>query len=220
MTQKIYKKLILNDFMKKIFVPTILKKDISNKKIIELSKKIPKNIIIAYSIQFKNIAEKIRKELSKNHNIVSFIQVLGCSRILRKDFDALLLISSGRFHAISLAKETKKEVYLFNGNRLDKITEKEIKEYKANKKTAYLKFLNEKDIGVLVSIKPGQENLRTALKIKEKFSEKNFYFFIGNEINQSEFENFGLKSWINTACPRIDFDRKDILNLRDLNISN
>jgi diphthamide biosynthesis enzyme Dph1/Dph2-like protein len=198
-----------------IFIPAISKFDISEKEISEISKKLPKKIAIAYSIQYKNSALKIRNKL-KNHVITGFLQVLGCSKpIFSKDTQAVLLISSGRFHAVSLALETNLPIYIYD-RKLSRISEKEIEELRKKKKAAYLKFLHAEKIGIIISTKPGQKNLAPALKIKNNLKDKKAYLFIGNEINPKEFENFQISSWLNTACPRLDFDF-NVINIRELN---
>ncbi|MCK4553158.1 diphthamide synthesis protein [Candidatus Pacearchaeota archaeon] len=45
---------------------------------------------------------------------------------------------------------------------------------------------------------------------------KKSYLFISNNINTSEFENFGLDSWVNTACPRLDMEDNRIVNISKL----
>lgn len=151
----------------------------------------------------------------KNHIITGFSQVLGCSKPpFSKDTQAVLLISSGRFHAISLALETNLPIYIYD-RKLSKISEKEIEELRKKKKVAYLKFLNAEKIGIIISTKPGQENLTPALRIKKNLKNKKSYLFIGNEINPKEFENFPISSWLNTACPRLDFDF-NVINLREM----
>jgi 2-(3-amino-3-carboxypropyl)histidine synthase len=200
--------------MKTLFIPAKINFDIDLKKIQSL--KLPKKLAIAYSIQYKDIAEKIKKILSEKHTITSFIQVLGCSNPkFPKNTDAVLLISSGKFHAVSLALNSEIPIYLFENNNLEKISEQEIENLKKKKKSAYLKFLNSEKIGILISTKPGQENLQRAMNISKKLKNKKNYFFLSNEINVNEFENFDINSWINTACPRMDFD-SSVINISDL----
>ena len=80
-----------------------------------------------------------------------------------------------------------------------------------------MNFLNADKAGILVSTKPGQENLKEAIEFKKK-TKKKTYIFICNNINTSEFENFGLKAWVNTACPRLDMNDYRIVNLSQLNV--
>ncbi len=196
--------------MKIFFVPAKINSDFLN---IDKNKiknfPIKKGIFIAYSIQYENLAKKIKSLLKSRIN--GFSQVLGCSKLkIPKGTQAILLISSGKFHAVSLAYENDLPVYLFEHNQIIKIENKEIEDLKKKKKVSYINFLNSKKIGILISTKPGQQKLQQSIKIKEllnkKFPDKEIYLFLSNEINFKEFENFEIDFWINSACPRLDFD--------------
>lgn len=204
--------------MKTLFIPVTY---IETPEFLDIaSHSLPKNLVIAYSIQFKESANKLKNILEKKHNILSFIQVLGCSNPkINAKTQAIILVSSGRFHAISLAYETKLPTYLLDNNKLSLISEKDIEIISKNKKAAYLSFLNSSKLGLIISTKPGQQALKKAInlnkEIKKKQSKK-VYNFLTNNINVKEFENFNLNCWINTACPRMDFNLP-ILNLQDVN---
>ena len=202
--------------MRTLFIPAKSRLKINKSKILEISKKLPKNIVIAYSIQYKKIAEEVREILSKNHNILKFTQVLGCSKPqFPKNTQFILLISEGKFHAISLAIETHIPIYIFNNNNFDQISKQEIQNFEKRQKASYVKFLNANKIGILVSTKPGQENIKKALEFKKQTKKKS-YLFLGNEINHLEFENFPqIQSWVNTACPRLDMNFS-VVNLEKL----
>ena len=217
-----------------IFIPTYSKSKVNKSKILEISKKLPENLAIAYSIQYKRVAEEIKEVLSKQHKITHFTQVLGCSHPLGRspplgcsqpNFSkimpqAILLIGSGKFHAVSLTLETNLPIYILDNNNFQKISEKEIQNLKIQQKASYVKFLNAKEIGILISTKPNQQNLKKALEIKDglKNQDKSSYLFIANDINTSEFENFPqIQSWINTACPRLDFDAR-IVNSKEFSL--
>lgn len=205
--------------MKTLFIPAQLNSKIIPKEIKALN--LPKNIGIAYSVQYQKIAIRIKKILSENHKITKFIQILGCSKpVFPKDTQAILAISSGRFHSISLAFKTKIPVYVFEGGNLTKISNEEINSFEKRKRGSYLKFLHSEKIGVLISTKPGQENLKKALSLKDELKKKKTYLFISNELNLREFENFpDIRSWINTACPRMDLD-SSVVNISGLNFCN
>jgi diphthamide biosynthesis enzyme Dph1/Dph2-like protein len=181
---------------------------------------LPKNIAIAYSIQYKDLAFELKKKLSKKYNITDFVHILGCSRPKIKKTQAILLISSGKFHAINLALETKLPIYILEGNNITKVSEEEVNNLKNLKKASYMNFLNSNKVGILVSTKPGQENLKKTLEIKKKlnakYKDKKSYILIANNINTSEFENFNIDSWINTACPRIEGNK--IINLKEIKL--
>jgi len=208
------KPFLLFPYMKTLFIPAKLKSNINKSKILFISKKLPKNIAIAYSIQYQDTALEISHILSKEHEITKLTQVLGCSKPnFPKNTQAILLIGDGRFHATSLALETKLPIYILENNQLIKISEKEIEILKKKQKASYLKFLNADKIGILVSTKPGQQNLKKALELKRELKDKRAYLFITNTINVNEFENFGLDSWVNTACPRLDMEDVRIVNI-------
>jgi diphthamide biosynthesis enzyme Dph1/Dph2-like protein len=199
--------------MKTFFIPVKSVSEVKEPLLKKISEELPKNISICYSIQFKNSAEKIKYFLRKKHRILSIKQVLGCSKLsFSKETQAILLISNGRFHAVSLAFESKLPVFIMDNNLFYKISEKEIKEKEIKEKSAYLNYLNSEKVGIILTLKPGQQRFKQALDFKKK-SKKKHYLFLCNNINILEFENFGLKSWINTACSRMDFDTNQIINL-------
>lgn len=158
---------------------------------------LPKNIEIAYSIQYKKLAEQIKSYLQ----VKRIFQVLGCSEIQTKS--PLLLVSDGSFHATN---PNLKEIYLLDmsARKISIINYKETK-------GKYLKFLSSNNIGILVSTKPGQNHIKEAIKLKDKLNKKGkkSYILIGDEINN--LENFSFDSYINTACPRLD-----LLNYKEI----
>ena len=179
---------------------------------------LPNELHILYSIQYNELAEKIKQYLMREHQILGFEQVLGCSQIHPKA--SLLLIGSGRFHAINLAYSTGQEVYVYDFN-LTKITKEEIAQAQKTEKAKLSLFANAEKIGILVSIKPGQKRLKEAealkIKIEKKFKKK-VYLFLADNINIGEFENFDINFWINTSCPGLELDSMKILDYKKLNL--
>lgn len=202
--------------MKKLFISAKSKAKINSKKILDIAKKLPKNIAITYSIQFIDIAKEI-KSLLKDKKITAFQQVLGCSKPTFKNTDAILLIGSGKFHAISLAYETKLPVFILYRDSLEQVSPKDIEIIEKKNKAAYLKFLHSDKIGIIVSTKPGQSRLDKARKLSRK-KDKKYYLFLTNNINRNEFENFNIDSWVNTACSRLDMDSAAIINIDKLKL--
>jgi len=179
-------------------------------------KKLPKTIFLAYSIQYKGVAEQIKKLLlASNIKITKYQQVLGCSKI--KTNDPVLLIGGGRFHSINLFLQAP-SVYLSNGSVIEEISKNDIENIRTKLKTSVLKFLNANNIGILVSTKPGQENLDQAIKLKQKLEKKGkqAYIFLTNNIDIKEFENYNIESWVNTACSGLSMDTPEIINYNDL----
>jgi diphthamide biosynthesis enzyme Dph1/Dph2-like protein len=199
--------------MKTIFIPVSSKAKQDLDKLAKTN--LPINIAIAYSIQFEENAKQIKEILSKTHTITGFTQVLGCSSPkFSKETKAVLLISSGKFHAVSLAVETGLPIYIWEFNTLQKVQKEEIEAFNKRKLTSYTRFLHADKVGILVSTKPGQEHLKEALSFKNKTKKKS-YLFICNNLDLKESDNFGINNWVNTACPRLDLD-SSIVNLKDL----
>ncbi|MAH03840.1 hypothetical protein CMI39_03580 [Candidatus Pacearchaeota archaeon] len=202
--------------MKTLFILAKVKVEIDKLKIEKISKRLPKNIAIVYSIQYKDNAIKIKNILLKKHKITKLTQILGCTiPKFSRDTKAILLITDGKFHGISLVYETKLPAYILENNNLEKVSSKEVEILKKRQKAAYVKFLNAERIGIIVSSKYGQENLKKALNFKKNLENKESYLFISNNINQNEFENFQIDSWVNTACPRLDMNT-NIINLNKI----
>src|SRR3989344_4746874 len=182
--------------MKVLFIEARKK---SNKTITEnIARKLPTKLHILYTIQYKSIAEKLKKKLEKNHQVLAFQQVL---------------VGSGRFHALTLP--LNKKIFIYEEGKIKEIT-KEIQAKRKKERAKLTLFLASEKIGLLFSIKPGQDKLKLAEKIKKriekKFPGKNFYSFVSDNILINELENFPIDFWINTACPGIELDSNKILN--------
>lgn len=205
--------------MMAMFIEAKSKADI--KKAVEKSLKfLPKKVGIVTTAQHKHKLKEIKEILEKN-KIKAEIggQILGCdvsaaSKIKNK-VDAFLYVGSGRFHPIGVQLETGKKVIMANPltNEAKVLEKQEVEKTKKQQKGALLKFLSSKEIGIIVSSKPGQNKLKKALELKKKLKDKNSYIFIADTINPDEFENFPfIECWVNTACPRFADDKKGVVN--------
>ncbi|OGJ19962.1 hypothetical protein A3K73_03310 [Candidatus Pacearchaeota archaeon RBG_13_36_9] len=172
---------------------------------------LPKEVFIAYSIQFKEFAEKIKAKLGKR--VKGFSQVLGCSPV--KSEYPILLVGSGRFHALNLALTN--QLYILEGLQIAKLNEKEVEKIKAKRKAALSRFYSAEKIGILVSTKSGQENLKEAVKLRKGLAKKGkkTFIFLADNINLEELENYPVDSWVNTSCPALTFDAR-IVNSREI----
>ena len=182
--------------------------------------KLPKKLILCYTVQYKVIAEELKKQLKHNNiQILGFYQVLGCSKISNKSNLPILYIGTGQFHAYNLYLQAP-EFYILDiyNNTINKIPISEIEKLKSRKRTALLKFLSANNIGILVSTKPGQENIKQAIKLKQELENKGkqAFIFISNNIDTNQFENFTIDSWVNTACPGLSLDNLNIINISDI----
>src|SRR3989344_3248817 len=194
-----------------------------------------KSVALFASTQFTNLKEfikelqelKITSLITKAKRTNDSLQILGCDcykdsyydPVLEKA-DLILYIGDGLFHpkALLLAQkdsQEKKPVLLFDpiSDRVELIDytliQSQIKKAKRNLKL----LLNALTIGILVTIKPGQQFLKEAIKLQEQLKKQNkkAYIFIDDIIQSFNLENYPfIKAWVNTACPRIGTD--DILN--------
>jgi diphthamide biosynthesis enzyme Dph1/Dph2-like protein len=181
--------------------------------------KVIKELFLAYSIQYESEAKAIKSKLESNHiKVAGFQQVLGCTKL--KTSFPILLIGSGKFHALNLALQNKTPVYIYNNSCITETDPKELENLKKKTQIALNRFFVSNKVGILVSTKPGQENLNKAEKLKEKiiekFPEKKAYILISNHINISEFENFDIDLFINTSCPGLINDSSKIINIDDI----
>lgn len=198
------------------------------------------------SVQFCNNLETVKQQLEKvNITIITSkpdrtdvkSQLLGCDNYHsslnlaekeKQDIDAYLYVGDGKFHPLALVyaqKDSKimKEI-ICNDPLSKKMTILNIEYIKMKLRRyrgALLKFLTAKNVGVIITVKPGQEHLRPSFFLEKKFPDKKFYYFIDDTVSFSQLENFPfIDVWVNTACPRIGFDdqeqfRKGVINLND-----
>ena len=194
-----------------------------------------KNIGLVTTVQFLGFADEIKNYLeSKGKNI--FIdkikqkyeaQLLGCdiggADKIKDDVDAFLYIGTGIFHPIGIALNINKDIFCYEpiNGILSKIDGVEVERYNKRRKAAFLKFLEAKEIGILVSLKPGQNNFNKAVEMKKKLKDKNCYIFVCDTLDFNQIENFPfIECWLNTACSRIldDYDKfpKPLVDLSDI----
>jgi diphthamide biosynthesis enzyme Dph1/Dph2-like protein len=181
---------------------------------------LPRQIFLAYSIQFKEQAEVMKSAIEKSgRQVKGFQQVLGCTKL--KTQYPIILIGQGRFHALNLAVQNPKNPLIIysNGSSLA-IGRRELEEYNKKKQAALSLFFSSNNIGIIVSTKPGQEKLKESLelarKIEKKYPEKKAYMFASSNVNIAGLENFSIGSWINSACPGLADDSSKILNIEDV----
>lgn len=189
------------------------------------------------TLQFIDSLEEVKEFLEKSGKVVRIGkgrnyhgQILGCdissAKSIEKNVDAFLYIGSGNFHPLGLALKTEKPVYFLNieKNKLENL--KELKEKFLKQRYAAIALAKDaKTFGILVSVKPGQMNLKLAKEIKNKLESdgKKAYILAFNEIKPEKLEGFDLDCYINTACPRIAIDnriefKKPILNSDEIEI--
>lgn len=180
---------------------------------------LPKEIVLAYILQFKGQAEQMKKAIeASGRKIKGFQQVLGCTK-LKTPYN-IVLIGNGRFHALNLARQNEKPILLYSNGSSIVVGERERAEYEKRIQSSRNLFLHANNIGIIVSTKPGQNRLSDARailkKLEKKYPNKKFYSFLSSHINTAEFENFNIDFWINTACPGLINDSLKIMNIDDI----
>lgn len=182
------------------------------------------------SVQFIGNLDSVKEQLAENNiEIIETKQLLGCDIYSVKEADAYLYIGDGRFHPLALVYAQKKvdvikEVICDDpiGNKMTILTIKDIEKTLQKQKAGLTKFLSSQKIGVIITLKPGQEQLNNSFSIEKKYPNKKFYYFIDDKISFDQLENFPfIDVWVNTACPRIGLDdqemfRGGVVNLRDV----
>ena len=196
---------------------------------------LPKTIGLATTVQFLDFVDEIKKYLVSKGKVVFAdkirqkydTQLLGCdtgaAEKVKDNVDAFLYIGTGMFHPLGIALNIEKEVFCYNPLNaiLSKIDRTEVERYNKKRKGAYLKFLQSTEIGILVSLKPGQNNFKKAVELKKQLKEKNCYIFAFDTLDFNQIENFPfVECWVNTACNRIldDYSKfpKPLVDLSDI----
>jgi 2-(3-amino-3-carboxypropyl)histidine synthase len=188
-----------------------------------------KKIGLVSTLQFLDSLEKARKYLEEKGKTVKIGkgrfnhgQILGCdvsaAKAIEKDVESFLCIGSGHFHPLGLAMQTEKPVFFLDVEKSEvSIVDK--KKFLKQKYAAIALAKDAKTFGILVSVKPGQLNLKLAKEIKKKLEEKGkkAYILVFNEIKPEKLIGLDLDCYVNTACPRIAIDnrtdfKKPVLN--------
>jgi 2-(3-amino-3-carboxypropyl)histidine synthase len=150
-------------------------------------------------------------------------QILGCDSYhdsfeqdLIKEADTLLYVGDGMFHPEALlfaqmySKEIKPVICWDPVNKkMIVIDSKNIEKRKNAIKANLMKYMMAKSIGIMVTVKPGQQFIAKAQFLKEKLKEKNkkAYIFVDDTFDYRRMEDYPfVEVWVNTACPRIGQD--------------
>ena len=204
--------------------------------LLHLTKLKAKKVALFASVQFLAL-DDIKKQLknegmevltTKANRTDVEAQVLGCdayhdsfeSDIIEKT-DAILYIGDGLFHpkALLLSQRTHektKDIIIWDpvSKKMRIITKDDISKQLQKMKANIKRYLSSTTIGILVTIKPGQQYLHLAKKLKQTLESegKKGYIFIDDTLSYHHFENYPfIDCWVNTACPRIGMD--DIVNM-------
>lgn len=204
--------------MKVVFIPA--KSPMGVKLSASALKKLPKqNYGVVTTVQHVDMVNSVLDQLPGS---VLAGQVLGCNALcaeeLKDDVDAFLYVGTGEFHPLNVAFRTSKPVWVWNpvSRTLTQLDEKRVAAFLKRKQVLFSKYFAADNVGILVSLKWGQNSYLRA-KAFAGLSDKDCYIFVADTLDLSELENFPfIDCWVSSACPRLADDVKGIINLDDL----
>ncbi|MEM4571581.1 MAG: diphthamide synthesis protein, partial [Nanopusillaceae archaeon] len=163
-----------------IFIPAKIKIN-ELKNFDKLLKILPKKIGIVCLLQYIDVTNKIILELKKLGYETLYsnsLFILGCN-VKNADLpaDTILLIGDGKFHALEIVRSLKKDVIIYNpiSGEINTISKENYKKYHTNILYLIEKLKNSNNIGIAISIKPGQYDQNSLKWILEKLKDKNLY---------------------------------------------
>ncbi len=142
-------------------------------------------------------------------------QILGCSYMtsikIKNKVDAYLYIGGGRFHPTGIVMSTGKPVIVANpyNGQISEITEDDLMDVAKRRVAAITVAKSAHRFGILVSSKPGQNNLKKAIELQKKLRKqgKEAVIIYMDEIRPEHVNNYSEPEiLVNTACPRIAID--------------
>jgi 2-(3-amino-3-carboxypropyl)histidine synthase len=237
----------VNTIPKTLFVDATWEEDIElgDDVIIYLRRKHAKNVAVFASVQFLKLEGVFKQLESIGINVLTTkakrthvtMQILGCDAYhdafdttIIQEADAILYVGDGLFHpkAILLSQregDNIKEVCIWDpvSKKMRIIDYDTIKKQLIKTRSNLKRFISAQVVGILVTIKPGQEYMDQALALKEHLEKqgKEVYIFVDDHLKIDQMENYPfIDAWVNTACPRIGLDDhvhapKPLINSRE-----
>jgi len=184
-----------------------------------------KTIGLISSLQFVDAIADAKKNLEeKGHSV--FVgkssngekklypgQVLGCdisaALAVEEKVDCFLFIGSGKFHPLGLSLKSRKPIFSLDFEK-GKIENMDHSIFLKQKLAAIEIAKEAKIFGILVSTKPGQQNIGLAEEIKKKIEKTGRTAFVLalDEIKPEKLIGIKVDCWVNTACPRIAIENR------------
>lgn len=182
---------------------------------------------IITTIQFLHLMKDVKKFFDENKiNSEILGQVLGCNIEVTKKSNAetFLFFGDGLFHPKGMILKEKEYVVMADplSNTVRILSDDEIKRFENIRYRGLNTFYSSKNIGVLTTMKTGQEQVKASLMLKEKYPDKNFYILLFDDLDFNGLQNYPfVECFVNTMCPRIAYDdahkiHKPIVDYLDL----
>ncbi|MBT3416594.1 hypothetical protein HON86_02290 [Candidatus Woesearchaeota archaeon] len=207
--------------LKTIFIPAKAK-NIDVMPVLKKLKIKEKRIGLISAIQYIDYLDQVEKYLEgEGHSVVIAGQMVGCNSSnaikIKDEVDTYVFIGSGEFHPLELVNYSGvNAVYLVNpvSHNITKFEKKDLIKLERKNEGKIKRYLMADKIGILVSVKPGQQALKVALNFAKNCG-KEAYVFMENEIDVAKLEDFNdIKLWVNTSCPRLEAN--NIVSLKDI----
>ncbi|MEM4472825.1 MAG: diphthamide biosynthesis enzyme Dph2 [Archaeoglobaceae archaeon] len=207
----------LLDLERIVYIPYFIDYDVE--KVCEILLNLrERNVALISTVQYCKRLPEIKEKLEKNGFLVElkkgrrteFLgQVLGCdySAIRDSKAEAVIFIGDGIFHAKGAAVYSKKKVYALNPITLE-IVEVKVEDFIRERFFQISRCVGLKNLGIIVSSKPGQKRIKLAEDIRKKAKERGLIAIIVyfGDITPEKLENLPFDFYVNTACPRISYD--------------
>ena len=141
-------------------------------------------------------------------------QVTGCNysnvKCIADKVEVFLFIGGGNFHALGVALNiTKPTIQVNPFNQKVNLLNLKVNKLLQKHWDLIQKAKKAKNFGIFVSLKPGQENFKNALKIKkiiEKIGNCAVIILVREILPEVLMQFPTIDAYVNTACPRISFD--------------
>jgi len=197
---------------------------LSDKARSELNKIKEQRIGLVSSVQYLELLAAIKDEMRKNNKFVLIGgHILGCwyenATKIEHDVDCFLFVGTGEFHPLGLKTEKKFYFLDLEKNQLRDMRDDLMKQEKI-RQGKIMKAKDAKTFGILVTTRAGQSDMERAEKIKKELGrkDKKAFILIMDDVKNENLMGLEFDAYINTACPRIIYDRFDrpVINASDI----
>jgi len=195
--------------------------------------KLPKKIAFFTTVQFMNSRDHIIKQLEEKGISVKAVkprhtkyegQILGCSTTrFDLDCEAFVYVGDGLFHPKALVMRNDVKVFTYNPKTNEEawLDKSSVVNIRRKIKTNFLRFLTGKNIGILITLKPGQNKEYMTKNLEKQYPEKKFYYFVDQTVDFRSLVDFPfIDVFLNTMCERIGYDDMDVQNVHILNLED